>query len=144
MVGFPGEDEEDFKKLYDFIKETKFEKLGAFSYSKEEETPAATFKDQIHPMTKKSRYNKIMKLQNEISKEIEKNLIGKKVEILIEGITSDEKYYVGRSYMDVPDIDGLAYIKVKDNTIDRDFIGQYVNAKIVDTKDYDIICEEER
>ena len=85
-----------------------------------------------------------MKLQNEISKEIEKNLIGKKVEILIEGITSDEKYYVGRSYMDVPDIDGLAYIKVKDNTIDRDFIGQYVNAKIVDTKDYDIICEEER
>ena len=144
MVGFPGEDEEDFKKLYDFIKETKFEKLGAFSYSKEEGTPAATFKDQIHPMTKKSRYNKIMKLQNEISKEIEKNLIGKKVEILIEGITSDEKYYVGRSYMDVPDIDGLAYIKVQDNTIDRDLIGQYVNAKIVDTKDYDIICEEER
>ena len=66
MVGFPGETEEDFQKLYEFIKVAKFEKLGAFSYSKEDGTPAARLKEQIHPMTKKSRYNKIMKLQQEI------------------------------------------------------------------------------
>ena len=75
MVGFPGETEEDFSKLYNFIKEAKFEKLGAFTYSKEEGTPASRLKEQIHPMTKKSRYNKIMKLQQEISREIEEKQI---------------------------------------------------------------------
>ena len=139
MVGFPGETEEDFKELYNFVEETKFEKLGAFIYSKEDGTPAATFKDQVHPMTKKSRFNKIMKLQKEISKKNEDKYIGEQVEVLVEGITSDEKYYVGRTYRDVPDIDGLAYVKVKN--IDRELIGKYIKAKIVDVKDYDVICE---
>lgn len=141
MVGFPGEEQEDFDKLYQFIKETKFDKLGAFTYSKEEGTPAATFKDQIHQMTKKSRYNKIMKLQNEISKENEKKLLGKKVEVLVEGITSDNRYYVGRTYRDVPDIDGLAYIKIGEEIVNNDIIGQYINAEIIDVKDYDVICK---
>ncbi len=141
MVGFPGETEEDFLELYNFVKDTKFEKLGVFTYSKEEGTPAATFKDQIHSMTKKSRYNKIMKLQQEISKENEKKLIGKELEILVEGITNNEKFYVGRSYMDIPDIDGLAYIKNEDDVIDKDLIGKYITAKVVEVKDYDTICE---
>ena len=139
MVGFPGETEEDFQKLYEFIKVAKFEKLGAFSYSKEDGTPAARLKEQIHPMTKKSRYNKIMKLQQEISKENEKKNIGRELEILIEGITPDKKYYVGRSYMDVPDIDGVAYVK---NTSNEDLIGKYIKAKVVEVKDYDLILVE--
>ena len=139
MVGFPGETQEDFDKLYEFVKETKFDKLGAFTYSKEDGTPASRLKEQIHPMTKKSRYNKIMKLQQEISKENEKKNIGRELEILIEGITLDKEYYVGRSYMDVPDIDGVAYVK---NTSNEDLIGKYIKAKVVDVKDYDLILVE--
>lgn len=138
MVGFPGEKEEDFEELYNFVKETKFDKLGAFTYSKEEGTPAATFKEQIHPMTKKSRYNKIMKLQQQISKQNEEKQIGKELEILIEGITEDKKYFVGRSYMDVPEIDGFAYVK---NNSKENLIGKYVKAKVVEVKDYDMVLE---
>ena len=82
MVGFPGETKEDFEELYEFLKEAKFDKLGCFAYSKEDGTPAANIKDQIHPMTKKSRYNKIMSLQQEISNENLKKQIGRKIEIL--------------------------------------------------------------
>lgn len=138
MVGFPGETNEDFEELYNFIKETKFDKLGAFSYSKEDGTPASRLKEQIHPMTKKSRYNKIMKLQKEISKQNEQKLLGRKLEILIEDMSFDKKYYVGRSYMDVPEIDGVAYIK---NNTDKNLIGQYIKAKVIEVKDYDVICE---
>ena len=138
MVGFPGETNEDFEELYNFIKETKFDKLGAFSYSKEDGTPASRLKEQIHPMTKKARYNKIMKLQQEISKQNEQKLIGRELEILIEDMSFDKKYYVGRSYMDVPEIDGVAYIK---NNTDKNLIGQYIKAKVVEVKDYDVICE---
>ena len=136
MVGFPGETQEDFEELYNFVKETKFDKLGAFTYSKEEGTPAARLKEQIHPMTKKSRYNKIMKLQQEISKENEKKQLGKELEILIEGITPDEKYYIGRSYMDVPGIDGIAYVE---NNKKENLIGKYIKAKVIEVKEYDMI-----
>lgn len=138
MVGFPGETQEDFEELYNFVKETKFDKLGAFTYSKEDGTPAARLKEQIHPMTKKSRYNKIMKLQQEISKENEKKQLGKELEILIEDITPDKKYYLGRSYMDVPGIDGIAYVE---NTSKENLIGKYVKAKAVKVKEYDMILK---
>ena len=136
MVGFPGETEEDFIKLYDFIKEIKFDKLGAFTYSKEEKTPAATFKEQIHPNTKKARFNKIMKLQQQISLQKQKEQIGKTVEVLVESIT--KKYYIGRTSKDVPDIDGLSYII---NNSQKDLIGEYVKCRIVKIKEYDFICE---
>ena len=80
MVGFPGETKEDFEKLYGFVKEAKFDRLGAFSYSKEEGTPAEKLDNQIHPMTKKSRYNKIMSLQQQVIEEKQKELIGKEIE----------------------------------------------------------------
>ena len=137
IVGFPGETEEDFEKLYSFVEETKFDKLGAFMYSKEDGTPAARLKEQIHPSTKKKRYNKIMKLQKEIS---EKNLslkIGNTYTTLIENISFDKKYYIGRTYMDVPDMDGVVYIK---NT-KPDLIGKFVECKIVDVNEYDLIGE---
>ncbi len=136
MVGFPGETQEDFEELYNFVKETKFDKLGAFTYSKEDGTPASRLKEQIHPMTKKSRYNKIMKLQQEISKQNEKKHIGEELEILIEEINPDKKYYIGRSYMDVPGIDGIAYVE---NNTKENLIGKYIKAKVVKVKDYDII-----
>ena len=138
MVGFPGETKEDFEELYNFLKEAKFDKLGCFAYSKEEGTPAARIKEQIHPMTKKSRYNKIMSLQQEISKENLKKQIGKEVEILIEGKSFDGRTYVGRTYMDVPDIDGIAYLNTDKNLQEGDF----VKAKIIDVSNYDLICKE--
>lgn len=138
MVGFPGETKEDFEELYNFLKEARFDKLGCFAYSKEEGTPAARIKEQIHPMTKKSRYNKIMSLQQEISKENLQKQIGKEVEILIEGKSFDGRTYVGRTYMDVPDIDGIAYLNTDKNLQEGDF----VKAKIIDVSNYDLICKE--
>jgi len=137
MVGFPGETKEDFEELYNFIKEAKFDKLGAFSYSKEEGTPAEKLDNQIHPMTKKSRYNKIMKLQQEVVEEKQKELIGKELEVLVETKTFDNKYYVGRSYMEVPDIDGLIYISM----IERELVGKFIKCKITDIQGYDLIGE---
>ena len=139
MVGFPGETKDDFDELYNFIKETKFDKLGAFMHSKEDGTPAAKLKNQIHPMTKKSRYNKIMELQKEISKQNLENKINKEYTALIEDVSFDNKYYIGRTYMDVPDMDGVIFIK--NDTKGKDEIGKFVKCRIIDVKDYDLIAE---
>ena len=135
MVGFPGETKEDFEELYDFLKEVRFDKLGCFAYSKEDGTPAARIKEQIHPMTKKSRYNKIMSLQQEISKQNLQKQVGKNVEILVENKSFDGKLYVGRTYMDVPEIDGITYI----NTDKELQIGEFTEGKIIDVSNYDLI-----
>lgn len=137
MVGFPGETKEEFEELYNFLQEAKFDKLGAFTYSKEEGTPAEKMPNQVHPQTKKSRYNKIMKLQQEISRKNLENKIEKTYEVIVEGITRNGKYYVGRSYMDTPEIDGVIYIK---NT-KKLHIGEFVNCKITEVKDYDLMAE---
>ena len=135
MVGFPGETKEQFEELYSFVKEAKFERLGAFAYSKEDGTPAEKLDGHLHPMTKKSRYNKIMKLQQEISDEIMKQQIGKKLEVLIEDESFDGKYYIGRSKNEVPDIDGVIFIeKTEDELLDK-----YVDVEITGSKDYDLI-----
>lgn len=135
MVGFPGETKEDFEELYDFVKEARFERLGAFSFSKEEGTPAEKLKDQIHPMTKKSRYNKIMSLQQKIASETQQEMVGKELEVLIETKTFDGKYYVGRSYREVPDIDGLIYIEMVEKALE----GKFVKCKITKASGYDLI-----
>lgn len=136
MVGFPGETKEDFEELYNFLKEAKFDKLGCFAYSKEDGTPASRIKEQIHPMTKKSRYNKIMSLQQEVSKENLEKQIGRNIEILIEEKSFDGKTYIGRTYMDVPDIDGIVYL----NTEKELQIGEFTTGKIIDVSNYDFIC----
>lgn len=135
MVGFPGETKEDFEELYDFIKAARFERLGAFSFSKEEGTPAEKMKNQIHPMTKKSRYNKIMSLQQKIASETQEEMVGEELEVLIETKTFDGKYYVGRSYREVPDIDGLIYIEMVDKALE----GKFVKCKITKANGYDLI-----
>ena len=138
MVGFPGETKEDFDELYDFIKEAKFDKLGAFSYSKEDGTPAARIKEQVHPMTKKSRYNKIMSVQAEVSEENEKKYIGKELEVILEERSFDGKYYIARSYMDVPDIDGVIFVKCDDENLE----GEFIKVRITGSNDYDLVAEK--
>ena len=135
MVGFPGETKEDFEELYDFVKAARFERLGAFSFSKEEGTPAEKMENQIHPMTKKSRYNKIMSIQQKIASETQEEMVGKELEVLIETKTFDGKYYVGRSYREVPDIDGLIYIEMVDKALE----GKFIKCKITKASGYDLI-----
>lgn len=135
MVGFPGETKENFEELYEFVKWAKFDRLGAFTYSKEDGTPAEKLDNQIHPMTKKSRYNKIMSLQQQISDENLKKQIGNKLEVLIEDESFDGKYYIARSENEVPDIDGIIYVeKSEDELLDK-----FVKVEIIGNKDYDII-----
>ena len=129
MVGFPGETEEDFNEMYEFVKWAKLDKLGCFTYSKEEGTAAYKMENQVHPMTKKRRYNKIMSLQQKISEENMKNHLGKTLKVLVEGNG------IGRTYMDVPDIDGVTYIKGKCE------LNSFVDCKITDIKEYDLIGE---
>ena len=139
MVGFPGETENDFNELYDFIKEARFDKLGCFTYSPEEGTLAEKMDNQIVEEIKQERYQKIMSLQQEISKENLKEKIGKKYKVLLEDYTEDGKYLLGRSYMEAPDIDGLFYIENDNKAI----IGDFVNAKVIDTNEYDLIAKVE-
>ena len=127
--------QEDFEELYEFLKEAKFDKLGAFTYSKEEGTAAEKMPNQVHPSTKRNRYNKVMKLQQEISKKNLENKIETIQKVRIEGMTNNKKYYVGRSYMDVPEIDGLIYIE---NTKALN-LGEWINCKIIGIKEYDMI-----
>ncbi len=143
IVGFPGETKENFEELLDFVKNTKFDKLGTFMYSKEEGTPAARLPEQIHGNTKKSRYNKIMEAQQEISKQILKNKIGKTYKVLVEDMSFDSKYFIGRTMQDVPDEDGLVYIENNDNSNENEILDNFVNCKIIDVSNYDLIGEIE-
>lgn len=141
IVGFPGETEQDFTELLDFVKSTKFDKLGVFKYSKEENTPAAKMPNQIHHKTKNSRYRKIMSEQKEISKKKLEEQIGKKMQVLIENVSFDGKYLVGRTRNDVPEEDGIVYIKRTDKN--ENLLNQFIWCKIVDVSDYDLIAEVE-
>ena len=138
IVGFPGEKEEDFNELKEFVTQAKFDKLGTFMYSKEDGTPASRLTEQIHGKTKKSRYNQIMKIQQKISNEKLKEKIGQEIEVLVEDITSDHKYLIGRTKQDVPEEDGIIYIK---NNNQENILNTLKNAKIINVKDYDLIGE---
>lgn len=137
IVGFPGETEEDFNKLYEFVKKGYFDKLGVFTYSKEDGTPAARLKEQIHPATKKKRYNLIMSVAKDISAEKLKSYIGKEYKVLVEDTTIDHKFCVGRSYMDIPDTDGMVIIK----DCDAKLVGEFVNCKVTAVNNYDLIAK---
>ena len=138
MVGFPGETEEDFFELYEFVNRAKFERLGVFKYSKEDGTPASRLKNQIHPKTKQARYKRIMELEKQISKIKLEEKIGNIDEVLIEGKTEDGEYYIGRSYMDIPDEDGVVFIRTKEKLE----MGNWINCKITDVVEYDLLAEK--
>ena len=139
IVGFPGETKENFEELLEFVKDTKFDKLGTFIYSKEEGTPAAKLPNQIHGNTKKARYNKIMEAQQEISKQLLEEKIGKTYKILVEDISFDKKYLIGRTMQDVPEEDGLVYIKKDKNLNENEVLNNFVNCKIINVSNYDLI-----
>lgn len=136
IVGFPGESDDDFNQLVDFIKDIKFDKLGVFEYSKEEGTRAASLDEQIFDSIKEERKNEIMAIQSEISAEILSKKIGKKLEVLIEEEV-DEENYIGRTYMDSPEIDGVTYVH-SDKNLE---IGSFVQVNVVDSLDYDLVGE---
>ncbi len=137
IVGFPGETEEDFQILYDFVKEMRFDRLGVFTYSKEEGTPAALFEDQIDEKTKIKRRDAIMALQHGISSTLTAEKVGKTMKVLIEGKITDEDVYIGRTYQDAPDIDGEVFVEYEGELISGDF----VDVRITASNDYDLIGE---
>lgn len=145
MVGFPGETDEDFKELCDFVKWAKFDKLGCFSYSKEEGTAAAKMQEQVKTNIKKSRYNEIMSIQQKVSNENLKNKIGKVYKALIEDafVAENKVVFVGRTYMDVPEIDGNVYVTADEKDLNKVEINNFVNCKITGVKGYDLIAKVE-
>ena len=137
IVGFPGETEEDFKLLSNFVEKGYFNKLGVFTYSKEDGTPAAKLPEQIHHNTKKKRYNEIMKIAMEKSKENIKKHIGNEYKVLIENKSFDNKFYIGRTYMDIPETDGVVFVTGNKQNL----IGKFARIRIIDVKDYDLIAK---
>ena len=135
IVGFPGESEENFLELCDFVKEYKLDRLGAFAYSIEDGTPAAKFIDQIDDDVKVIRRDKIMEIQQKISLNNLKDKIGRKYKCLIENVTDDGEYFIGRTYMDVPSEDGVVYILYDDSVM----VNEFVNIEIIDSLEYDLI-----
>jgi len=138
IAGFPGETEEEFNELKEFVKEAKFDRLGCFAYSKEDGTPAVKLDGHMPMKIKKQRANEIMKIQKSVSMENNRLLIGKELEVLLENVTDDGKYYVGRSYREVPeDTDGVIYVENTQEMI----IGDFIKVKIIDALEYDLIAE---
>ena len=139
IVGFPGETRENFEELLEFVKITKFDRLGTFMYSKEDGTPAARLPEQVHGNTKKSRYNKIMQVQSKISLENLEKKIGNTYKVLVENMSFDGKYFVARTMQDVPEEDGLVYIKKTANLDEKEILNNFVDCKIKDVSNYDLI-----
>ncbi|MFA5093036.1 MAG: MiaB/RimO family radical SAM methylthiotransferase [Candidatus Omnitrophota bacterium] len=135
IVGFPSETDAEFNELLEFIKKIKFDRLGAFIYSREESTPAYNFKDQIPQKKKQRRFDAIMLAQQEIAKQLNAKFLGKTVSVLIE--EKQDEAYIGRSQFDAPEVDGMVYVNSK--RILK--IGEFVPVKITDTLEYDLVGE---
>jgi ribosomal protein S12 methylthiotransferase len=137
ITGFPGETQEQFENLYRFVNEMELDRVGIFTYSQEEDTPAAEFPDQILEEVKEQRRDELMVLQQEISYEQDETFIGQEMKVLIEGYLYDEDIYVGRTYRDAPKIDGSVFVKAEEEIISGDF----VNVKITGAQEYDLMGE---
>lgn len=140
MTGYQGETEQDFNELTEAVETLEFDRLGAFAFSKEEDTKAFNMEGDIEEDVKQDRYSKIMELQqNIIIRKQEKN-IGRSLEVLVEDVSKDEKYFVCRSYMDSPDVDPKILLELKPN-IDKVIVGEWYNVEITGFKGYDYICK---
>ncbi|MBE6666355.1 MAG: 30S ribosomal protein S12 methylthiotransferase RimO [Ruminococcaceae bacterium] len=138
IVGFPGETEEDFEALCEYVKEAEFDRLGAFTYSREEDTPAYNFDDQIDENIKQERYDILMREQLHITEAKNENLVGKRLTVLCEAFDPAAEIYYGRTAADAPDIDGKVYFK---NSLGKKRIepGTFVEVEIEEAVDYDLI-----
>ncbi len=139
ISGFPGETQEDFEELYNFVDEMEFDRLGVFPYSREEGTPAAEMPDQVPQEIKESRRDELMELQQEIAFEKAESMKGRTILAMIEGKVEDENAYVARTYMDAPGVDGLLFI----NTSRQLLTGDFVRARVTGSYEYDLIGELE-
>jgi ribosomal protein S12 methylthiotransferase len=139
ISGFPGETEEDHEELMEFVDEMEFERLGVFAYSAEEDTPAAEFPDQVPQEIKEDRRDAIMELQQEISLDLSQSMVGKTLEVMIEGKVADENAYVARTYMDGPGVDGMIFVQTGEELMSGDF----AKIRVTGAMEYDLIGELE-
>lgn len=137
IAGFPGETEEDHEEVMAFVDEMEFERLGVFAYSAEEDTPAASFPDQIPEEVKEERRDAIMELQQDIAFDKSAAMVGRVLDVMIEGKVADEAAYVGRTYMDAPNVDGYIFV----NTGELFMSGDFVKVKVTGSAEYDLIGE---
>ena len=139
ISGFPGETEADHEILLQFVKDMRFDRLGVFAYSPEEDTPAYSFENQIPEEEKERRRGDVMELQQEIAFERCQAMEGRLLEVMIEGKVADENAYVGRTYMDSPDVDGLIFVNTELSLMSGDF----VRVRVTGAYEYDLIGEAE-
>lgn len=142
IVGFPGETEKEFNNLLDFVRQAQFDRLGVFTYSQEEGTPAAKMPNQVAEEVKEERYEQIMELQQKISLERNQKWVGREVDVLVDEIREEEgeKLVVGRTERDAPEIDGLIYVRdVKDTNVE---VGEFIRVQVSGAYEYDLIGEE--
>lgn len=137
ITGFPGETQEQHEELAEFVDEMEFDRLGVFTYSPEEGTPAAAMPDQIDEEIKEERQAELMELQQEIAFDNAENMIGREMLVMIEGKVADENAFVGRTYRDAPNVDGLIFINTDEELISGDF----AKVKVTGALDYDLIGE---
>ena len=137
ITGFPGETEEQHEELIEFVDEMEFDRLGVFTYSPEEDTPAEKMPDQIDEEVKEERQAELMELQQEIAFDNAERMVGREVLVMIEGKVADENAYVGRTYMDAPGVDGLIFV----NTGLELMSGDFVRVKVTGALEYDLIGE---
>ena len=137
ITGFPGETEEQHEELMEFVDEMEFDRLGVFTYSPEEDTPAALMDNQIEEEVKEDRQAELMELQQDIAFDLAEDMIGKEVLVLIEGKVADENAYVGRTYKDAPNVDGLIFV----NTEEELMSGDFARVKVTGALEYDLIGE---
>ncbi len=137
ITGFPGETEEDFEELKEFVKQLRFDRLGVFTYSQEEDTPAAQMEEQVPEEVKEARRDEIMQLQQEIAFEKSASRVGEDMDVMVEGYLPDDGVYICRTYMDAPDVDGYVFVSTDCNLMSGDFI----KVEIVGSDQYDLIGE---
>lgn len=135
ITGFPGETQKDHEEMLDFVDEMEFDRLGVFTYSPEEDTPAAVMPDQIDEEVKEQRRDAVMELQQEVSLDKSEEMVGKVIDCLIEGKIEDDDTYVGRSYKDAPNVDGFVFVKTDANLMS----GDIVKVRIDGAMEYDLI-----
>ena len=137
ITGFPGETEDDFEQIKEFVKKMEFDRLGVFTYSREEDTPAAEMDGQIDEEVKEARRDEIMQIQQDIAFDKSNSRVGEIYEVMIEGRLPDEGVYIARTYMDAPDVDGYVFIQ-SDYNLDS---GDFVKVEVTRSDEYDLIAE---
>lgn len=141
ITGFPGETEYDFNVLKDFVNEQYIDRLGIFTYSEEEGTPAAKFTQKVPEEVKQQRKDALMALQQEVSKKINKGFVGQKMTVIIDGYLPEDDVYVARSYRDAPNVDGNVFITLNENDSRELMSGTFLDVIITDSSEYDLIAK---